>query len=216
MSNCKKKCGKSCCHIKTEDVSKHVAVSPTVNVEIDYEKLAEAILKANDMQKKREIWEKGNATKEWQKSIGVRDYSDKKWPVRMIGAVVNYLSVAWNLVFFSRKKRVGTSVTTNFFRMISVTFFNLIKLAFWLVAIIVIAACFYHPVIEPEMSYYIFLGLIAFVAILFASLFRVMAIEIDQISDRERILGIFAAVMSLFPIAEKVIELVKEAFLWQG
>ena len=55
--------------------------------------------------------------------------------------------------------------------------------------------------------YYIGLAIIAF---MLASIFRLMAIETEQITDRERVLGIFTAVMSVIPMIETIVSFFKE------
>jgi hypothetical protein len=40
-------------------------------------------------------------------------------------------------------------------------------------------------------------------------IFRLMAIEIGQTSNREQVLGVFTAVMSVIPLVEKIVELFK-------
>ena len=43
-----------------------------------------------------------------------------------------------------------------------------------------------------------------------AGIFRLMAIETEQLTDRERILGVFTAVVAVIPMIESIVSLFEE------
>ena len=49
-----------------------------LNLEIDYDKLAQAIVKAKQIEEENAAKKKASELEEWQKSIGVNKHEDKK------------------------------------------------------------------------------------------------------------------------------------------
>ena len=180
-----------------------------LNLEIDYNKLAEAIVKAKQI-------EEDNATKKnaedlaaWRRSIGKKDHEDKKGLMKKIFVVCNRIKVSTKIIFYPKNKRLYKSMTGAVMQGVPATFFNVVKWFLWVLTAGFIGSLFFHG--ETEFTFLQYCTSIgrAILAFMLAGIFRLMAIETEQMTDRERILGIFTAVVSVYPLIEKAIELFK-------
>ena len=179
-------------------------------VEIDYAKLAQAIVKAKQIEEEIAAKKKAADLEEWKRSLGVNNHEDKRGIKKKIFVFLNNIKVFLNLIFFSKKKKVRVSMTGAVMQGITTMFFHVIKVMLWILSLAFISVCIYHGnmAFGPlNFAYYIGFAIIAF---MLASIFRLMAIETEQITDRERVLGIFTAVMSVIPMIEIIVSFFKE------
>lgn len=182
----------------------------SVNMEIDYDKLAEAIVKAKEIEKEKESQQNAYDVAEWRKSIGVKDYEDKKGIEKKVFLFFNNLKVFLCLLFFPKKKEIKVSMTGIFMQSITTVFFNVIKLMLWVLSAMFICFVIFHGNMAfGFFDYFRYISL-AVMAFLLAGIFRLMAIETEHITDRERVLGIFTAVMSVIPMVETIVSFFKE------
>ena len=70
-----------------------------LNLEIDYDKLAEAIVKARQIETKNEQDKKEAELKEWRESIGIKDYDEKKGLIKRVLLFLNHFWVFIKLLF---------------------------------------------------------------------------------------------------------------------
>ncbi len=180
-----------------------------LKLEIDYDKLAEAIVKAKQI-------EEDNATKKnaedlaaWRRSIGKKDHEDKKGLMKKIFVVCNRIKVSVKIIFNPKNKSLYKSMTGAFMQGVTATFFNLVKWFLWILSVGFIGSLLFHGEAEVTILQYFTSIVRAILAFVLAGIFRLMAIETEQMTDRERILGIFTAVISVYPLIEKAIELFK-------
>lgn len=177
------------------------------NMEIDYDKLALAIAKAKQLEKEIEKQEKAEALAKWQKEIGYNEHMDKKGLVKKFFCFCNSLKVAWNIMFISRKKHIATSPTNVFFQGISSAFFSVVQYALAVIAAGYVIVLFYHPGVQYKFGECFMCCMFAIISFMLSRIFRLMVIEIEQMSNREQVLGIFTAVMSVYQLVEKVARL---------
>ena len=181
-----------------------------LNLEIDYDKLAEAIVKAKQIEEKNEANRKALELKEWERSIGVNKHDDKKGIKKRIFVFFNSIKVIFKLLFFSKKKKIGVSMTGTFMKGITAVFFHVVKVMLWILSLAFISVCIYHGNMTFGFLNYVYYIGFAIIAFVLASIFRLMAIETEQITERERVLGIFTAVMSVIPMIEIIVSFFKE------
>lgn len=179
-------------------------------MEIDYEKLAIAIAKAKKIEKENEKRERAEALAKWQKEIGYNEHADKKGLKKKLFCFFNNIKVLWNIMFISRKKHIATSPTSAFFQGISSAFFSVVQYALAVIAAGYVIVLFYHPGVQYKFGECFMCFVFAIISFMLSRIFRLMAIEIEQMSNREQVLGIFTAVMSVYQLVEKV------AGLFQG
>jgi hypothetical protein len=176
-------------------------------VEIDYDKLALAIVRAKQIEKENEEAAKVKALAEWRVSVGYKEHNDKKGLLKHVFRFFNRAKVVFNIMFISKRKHIATSPTSAFIQGLTSLFFNLCCWGFTLLAIAFAGAMAYHPNLAFAFNEYFTLGSFAVLSFMLSRVFRLMAIEIDQMSNREQVLGVFTAVISVFPLVEKVVEL---------
>lgn len=181
-----------------------------LNLEIDYDKLAQAIVKAKQIEEENAAKKKAADLEEWKKSLGVNKHEDKKGIKKKIYVFCNNVKVFFNLIFFSKKKKVRVSMTGAFMQSITAAFFHVIKIMLWILSLAFISVCIYHGNMAFSLLNYVYYIGFAIIAFMLASIFRLMAIETEQITDRERVLGIFTAVLSVIPMIETIVSFFKE------
>lgn len=181
-----------------------------LNLEIDYDKLAQAIVKAKQIDEENAAKKKAADLEEWKKSLGVNKHEDKKGIKKKIYVFCNNVKVFFNLIFFSKKKKVRVSMTGAFMQSITAAFFHLIKVMLWILSLAFISVCIYHGNMAFSLLNYVYYIGFAIIAFMLASIFRLMAIETEQITERERVLGVFTAVMSVIPMIETIVTFFKE------
>lgn len=181
-----------------------------LNLEIDYDKLAQAIVKAKQIEEENLAEKKAADLEEWKKSLGVNRHEDKKGLKKKLYVLCNNVKVLFNLIFFSKKKKVRVSMTGAFMKSLTALFFHVIKVMLWIISLAFISVCFYHGNMAFGFLSYVYYISFAIIAFMLASIFRLMAIETEQITDRERVLGIFTAVMSVIPMIEIIVFFFKE------
>lgn len=178
-------------------------------IEIDYDKLALAIVKAKRIEEENEEKEKKEALIKWKSEIGYKEYADKTGLEKHAYCFCNRIKVVWNIMFISKKKRIATSPTCAFLQEITRSIFKVVQLVLTLITICSVGTLFIHPGVRFCFVEYFTCISVALVSFMLARLFRLMAIEIEQMSNREQILGVFTAVISVIPLVENIGELFK-------
>lgn len=177
--------------------------------EIDYDRLAAAIVKAQKIEKENEEQAKEAALRKWEKEIGYNDHADKLGLSRKVLCFLNRFKVVWNIMFISKKKHIVTSPTGAFIQGLTASFFRVVQKLLVLLSISFVAIVVYHPNVEFGMLEYFMCGSFAILSFMLSRLFRLMTIEIEQMSNQEQVLGVFTAVVSVIPLIEKIAELLK-------
>lgn len=181
----------------------------SVNVEIDYDKLAEAIVKALKKEKEQLDKEKQESFNEWRKSLGYKDYSDKRGFVKLIYTFGNRFLFVLRLMFISKKRKIETSFSATLLQTVLVGVFNVLKYGTLFSSFLLVVFMFYHPSIIWKNYYYFILFGLSIVSFVYSRIFRIVSIEIDQMSDKEQILSLFTAVIALVPLVELVTDFLK-------
>ena len=188
---------------------KKIIVNNNIN-EIDYDKLAEAIVKAKQIEEENAARKKSEELEAWRKSIGVNNHEDKKGIIKSIFLIFNRIKVSTKILFYPKKKKLYNSMTGAFMQVITTTFFNIVKWCLWISSAAFIFSMFLHGDVEFTIIDYVACIGRALLAFMVAGIFRLMAIETEQLTDRERILGIFTAVVAVIPMIESIVSLFKE------
>ena len=195
---------------KKKEKSQVINNIENLNLEIDYDKLAQAIVKAKQIEEENAAQKKAADLEEWKRSLGVNKHEDKKGIEKKIYVFCNNVKVFFNLIFFSKKKKVQVSMTSAFMQSITAAFFHVIKDILWILSLAFIGICIYHGNMAFGLLNYVYCIGFAIIAFMLASIFRLMAIETEQITERERVLGVFTAVMSVIPMIVTIVTFFKE------
>ena len=180
------------------------------NMEIDYEKLALAIVRAKKIEQELEEKQKAKERAEWQKSIGYNPHDDKRGIKKKVFVLGNGIKVFFNLMFFSKKKKLKVSATSAVMQSMTAMFFHLVKFMLWVLAVAFLSVVLCHGNKMFGITEFLYYTGFACIAFVLSCIFRLMAIEIEQMSDGERIIGIFTAVLSVIPMIEIIAGFLKE------
>ena len=187
----------------------------TLNLEIDYDKLADAIVRARRLEDEKKKLDRSEEIKTWQRVLGYNDFSEETGCKKRIFKFCNSIKVIWKLMFISKKEHIAVSPTSGLIQGMTSAFFSFIQIILTLGAVVLLFApvllTLYNGVEFVFSDWFMFIGLSVF-SFMLSRIFRLMAIEIEQMSDREQVMGIFTAVISVTPILEKAIEVMKEVF----
>ena len=147
-----------------------------LNLEIDYDKLAEAIVKVRQIEEENDAKKKAADLEEWKRSLGVNRHEEKKGIKKKIYVFCNNVKVFFNLIFFSKKKKIRVSMTGAVMQSITAMFFHMIKVMLWILSLAFIGVCVYHGNMTFGYLTYVYYISFAIVAFILASVFRLMAI----------------------------------------
>lgn len=166
----------------------------------DYQKFADAIVKAqlevkekDDELNKQKIEE----TKiEWQKIIGYKEYSDdKKWFIKRLYELKNSIVMFWHLLFFKKKNAKYDVATVAILKLFLSVIFGIFKFLLYVLTIALFVSSFY----SFAEKVFAFNGLplcYAFLSFVIARLIRIAQFEIENMKEREYLIGILSAVTS--------------------
>ena len=182
-----------------------------VKTEIDYDKLAKAIAKANNTaidydkladtinvavsqslseEKSDEKFEKKLKNYEWRKEIGLKEYPhNSKWLKKRLIDFLNIFISMKVVVFYKKGYVKDARMTFAFMTMICVYIFVALEFAFYLIAISQI-------IVEGKniinIKYLLFEGSL----LVMGRMMRVIRLELNHIKDNERINMVFSSLMA--------------------
>lgn len=173
-------------------------------VEIDYDKLAEAIEKAHNRIKEQDRIEQCDEQKQleaqWHKAIHYKEYPETRNVIlRKIREIRNIIAVLFSVIFFRRKFAKDDIVTFGLMRMAISSLFGIIKWLLYVVALCMLLGSFYSFeeykwIIQPIYILY------SFIILVFARLFRVAAYEVENMNDRQNLIGILSALSAFLAL----------------
>lgn len=187
-----------------------------VKQEIDYDKLANAIVKAKkiiEADENKKIEEQEKQTREnWQKAIGYKKYNDDKakFYTKAGHRIRNFFSVLFHLIFFSGKKATSDTVTFGLLQMATLGIFQLCNMILVFLTLLLIFVSFIM-VKEKEFIFkfqpiYLLYALPTF---LFSKYFKIACFEIANLKDRNYVIAIFSATTCFFAMVFALIALFK-------
>ena len=184
-------------------------------VDIDYDKLANAMVKANSKTineyvrqlKDEEAQQQKQQQEEWDRAFWISRYGGENKAKQILTWIRNVICLFLSLIFFNKRQITGTTGTYILLKTIAV---NLIKIYKWILYIFgggsVYICIRYNYILENLLkdetliSNFCAIGKINFGLIAFAGLFvgrilRVVQIEIDKTTDKDVILSMFNAIV---------------------
>lgn len=181
-------------------------------VEIDYDKLAAAIENAHNRIKEQERNEECNEEKrikeKWHTVIHYKDYPEtKNIFFRAVHIIRNDIVAFFSLIFFKKKYAKDDVVTFGLMRMALYTLLWLIKWAFYGVFIIMLLGAFYSFE-SNEWITRVDCILFSLIPFLFARLFRVATFEVENMHNRQNLIGILSTLSAFLALIVAIISLV--------
>lgn len=180
-----------------------------INNEIDYEKLAKAIVKAeNELledKKKEEIKQNQAILAQREQILKVKDCSDIKFkPFRDVRKVLNDIAVFFRLLFIKKENITAFNAVEGLVKMVLVAFVLLLRVLLYVSMPFVV-------VISYFMLDDVVIGVcLAFFALTIAQIMRIAQYEVDNMNDREYLLTLFAGVTSIISIIVSIIPIFQD------
>lgn len=166
----------------------------------DYDKLAEAIVKAelkvDDELELKKAAEYEKLQEEWQTNLGL----DKEK-----SGLINDFKVLKNIVFMKKEKAIALAANNALLKMILIGTYRVFEILIYLTAVISLAIAILIKANALTISFAI---IMIFLGILIARIIRVARFEIDNITDKNYLTTLFAAVMSFIAIVVSTVAIV--------
>ena len=176
----------------------------TVDVNIDYEKLADAIAVS---QEKSELRKQEKAVVERKKILEKRkeilkekDFSHIRFSIwREIRVFFNNLRVLWNLLTLSREEAKYFTAVSELTRLLSSLLLYSIGIAFYLFAAALVCGSYSNGTFSGE---YILFSLIF---IIFARIIRIARFEIERMEDHVQLMNIAMMLIALITLVATIV-----------
>lgn len=183
------------------------------NVEIDYDKLADAIVKAHNRIKEQERIEQCDEQEQleakWNKVIHYKEYPEtKNIALREIREAGNTIAMLFSIIFFKKKNAEDDDIVTfGLMRMALSLLFGTLKVILYIAAAFLLLLAFYSFVQKFWIVAAISIPL-SFLAFLFARLFRIAELEADNMYDKQSLIGILSTLSAFLALIISTISLV--------
>ena len=171
--------------------------------------IADGLMEFEERKKWQEREEKIQRNKEWQRVIGLKDFSNVKKPLRWWLQFWNAVKVFKNICFISEKHVKGDAVTFGIMQTVLELFFGLLSaiLLLFSVALIWVVPILYlfSNVLSVSGEAVAIGSLYGMSAFIFSIMFRVARLEIMNMEDRNYLFGIFTCVASIVSAVAAVV-----------
>ena len=186
----------------------------TQTVEIDYDKLAQAIVKAqeqadkdviknaviaaNDELENRKVLELEKANEEWQNSLGFNKNENIK--------NYNIIKVLFKILFLKKEKAKFSVANNILVKMVLIISYWILEWLIYFGIVILIVA----TIIGKSLTMVTFLILAGVIAFIFARIVRIARFEVDNINDKDYLVSLLSSITSVIAMVVAIIA------LWKG
>ena len=184
-----------------------------INIDIDYDKLAKAIIKAQNQidedKAKEQERQKEERLVEWQKNLNYTNYpTSEKWCKRIWHSIKNTICVFWSMCTLKKEKIDEDKITFGLLQLAGSSIFSFISFLLYIITFAIIAF-----LISDSMNDNIlanaqpFFAVYAILTLLFASIFRIAAFEIEKIKSKDYLISIISVTTSIVAMIVAIIAL---------
>lgn len=171
------------------------------NFEIDYGKLAEAIVKANndaeEERKKRYLEQADAENAEFLTKIGVKEIPENENKLkRKWRSFCNNWHYFLTFIFYKQEYATSPIMTFEIMKMVAGFFLGIIEKIFFILGIVFMVVAFKYTNVADIISI-IIMGLILFVISRF---FRISKLEVNNIQEQETITSIYSSIISFISL----------------
>lgn len=182
-----------------------------LKADIDYDKLAEAFVKAQKKIKDTEEKEIENQLKddrkEWLKIIGYVEYPEsEKWLLKRWHSAKNDLAIFKSIITFKAKDAKKPRLTFELIRLGTSMIYGLSSLILYIIALFFLCTLFLLTGFDKVYS------LLAIPAFLFARIIRIAELEVENLKDKELLNTIFTANMTFVGVILAAVAIIVEVF----
>lgn len=198
-------------------VIKKKACTKYTNINIDYDKISMAIVKAQKLQEIEEEKLMDDKRKNWAKLMHQSEtLNDNGLVGSVILSIKNTFCGLISLVFFNSKNAINDNITYNVLQLFCTAIFSVFSFALYLIWVILVA----YPFIrfnDNTLQIDSFLPLLdtiiciafSFFALLFASIFRIASHEIEHMKDKNNLIAILSGTTSFIAMIIAIIALLQ-------
>lgn len=172
-------------------------------IEIDYDKLEQAILKATTAADKIKTTEeeakKTELISRRNKKLGEKDFShiqNRFW--RHLRIMMNKGWVIIRVLFVPKELAKEFSAVDSLFKLVTALSFWIARFALYVLTAYLAVQTFVQA--NPVLTLY---GIAAF---MLAQIFRIAQIEVENLKDREYVIGVFAAVVAIVSLVVSILD----------
>ena len=174
------------------------------NVEIDYEKLSDAIakaqVKADEDKEKKEHEKNREAIEKWQNTIGLKEEK-----------TFSYVKAFFRMLCLKKKDIDGDRITTTLLMFIAKGIMQFVMLCMFLLMVVSIVGIF---VIGSYTNGNITLAriellMVSFMCFTFGNLFRISSYEIEKMENKDYLNTILTSILAILGTVIAIISLVK-------
>lgn len=185
-----------------------------LKTDIDYDKLAEAIVIAHQKIKAKEEKEaedkRNTERKEWLEAIGCKPFSEnEKWIKRQLYSLRNVGATIISLFTFKRKNAKNPRLSFELMRLGATAVYGICELMLYILAVSFVV----YMIIANGTAGSICLAVMyGFIAVLFARIVRIARMEVENCKDKEMLNMVFSANMTFVGTVLTAISLVAQLF----
>lgn len=166
----------------------------------DYKELANAIVlaqkEAEALREKEQEQLREKQQQEWEIVLGKKVYLKENCVTKILHRWRNSVVPFFKIMFLSREEVEGDRATFVLLRSALLFLFGAIKLLFYLLTIVLIAASIYSFE-KKRFAFSIIPLMYALLAFMLGRIFRIAGFEIEKMKDRTYLLSILSAVTAL-------------------
>lgn len=179
------------------------------NPDFDYDKLAEAIVKAQQKaEEQKEIERQQEEEKLREETISIRreilkdkDYSNTKNRfLRRIKTLINQVLVVFRILFIPKKKIKFFSAIDGLISSFTIGLLFVVRIILYVFSILFVSIAFRGGDITFSI-------LIAFSIFVVAQFIRIAQYEVERLKDRDYVLALFVGILTVFSIVVSIITL---------
>lgn len=182
-----------------------------INVDIDYDKLAETIVKAHKEIKETEEKEIEQQVtddrKEWLRIIGYVEYPEnEKWILKKWHSAKNDWATFKSIITFKANDAKTPRLSFELIRLGTSMIYGISSLILYIIALFFLSALIFLTGFDKIYS------ALAIPAFLFARIIRIAELEVENLKDRELLNTIFTANMTFVGVVLAAVAIIVEVF----
>ena len=164
--------------------------------------IAKAIVEAEDIRIQKENEKRKEKDRKWREVIGYKDYSDKKGVMRWVLRFINDCFILLRIPRIPKEKIETDWVSWSLLKVTMVMLFQFITYGFLLGSMLMLFATIIH------LKNILYLGFAVPIFGLFG-IFRIASIEVDKIEDRNYLISLFTAIVTVISVIIAIIVAMK-------
>lgn len=199
----------------TQNANKQIMSNVT---EIDYDKLAQAIVKAHQTIKENEEAEQQKQKEldqiEWNKLIGYTENNEKTFFKRVRHNFRNKCNKLKFLIRYDSDKHQKPNMIYNIIELLTESVFDIIKLVCFTSGVVILVVSIYGYILsynncQYEMEFlYVPLFIYAISVVIYGILFRVAQKQVEFLKEKDQLISIFSAMTCFVAMILAIISLI--------